>query len=807
VDPSSVTANPGDSFTVNINVADVSGLYGWQFKLGFDSKILYANDVTEGPFLDQGGNAFLAKTIDNFQGYVDVACAFLGIGFPVSGSGVLATINFSVLDTGESSLALYDTTLLDSSIPPQNIGHSTIDGFFYTTLPVASFSYTPDSYGRPIVGEDVTFDASASYDPDGGSIDSYEWDFGDNVTGTGMIATHAYDAPGDYTVTLNVTDNEAETSNITDLIKIKFHDIAILDVTVDPQEVMVDDLTQIYVNVTNNGSHQDTFNVTVYYFDFDDGLYHFIATYNRTIIDLRPGDEETLGGEDPWASWDYRKSNLIWNTTGVAPGLYPIWAYAYLVDPFRAGIPSQFRPGEEENTTNNVRLGAPVNVTLREIMRDINVTDVTVTPSNVKVGQTVKVNVQITNEGNVDETFSVNVYNGTLGLESDLIETQNVTLPAGDEKTLHFSWFVANDTTAVQNIYNISAQVPPITGENITTNNTFENVTGTIWLLPVANFTFSPSQPVLGQTATFDASASYAPGVPTKNINSYVWDFGDGTQINKTDPTIAHVYSASGRYSVTLTVVDSDGLSDAFSKAVPVQKLNSTITVSASVTTVPVGPNGTVITGSISPVRVGANVFIYYVQSGEETWGSLANVTTDDNGQYSYIWIPWLKPETYEVKANWTGDANTLSAESSVIAVDVIQKIVSIIDISVSSTTVMIGESITIDGSISPVHAGVDVTISYMSGGSDWSTLTTVTTDEEARYVYNWEPEKSGTYVLRASWPGDETTDADESDVQTVVVEEISQLDIFLYSTVALAIAFAATVIYFLFLKKPKPAT
>lgn len=55
-----------------------------------------------------------------------------------------------------------------------------------------------------IKGTSVTFDASGCSDNIG--ITSYEWDFGDGNTGTGLIATHTYAKSGSYVVMLTVWD-------------------------------------------------------------------------------------------------------------------------------------------------------------------------------------------------------------------------------------------------------------------------------------------------------------------------------------------------------------------------------------------------------------------------------------------------------------------------------------------------------------------------------------------------------------------------------------------------------------------------
>ena len=82
--------------------------------------------------------------------------------------------------------------------------------------PVASFTCSPE---HPTVGQMVTFDASSSYDPDG-TIVSYEWDFGDGATASGVVVTHAYSAAGNYTVTLAVTDDAGAANSTSVLITV-----------------------------------------------------------------------------------------------------------------------------------------------------------------------------------------------------------------------------------------------------------------------------------------------------------------------------------------------------------------------------------------------------------------------------------------------------------------------------------------------------------------------------------------------------------------------------------------------------------
>jgi len=82
--------------------------------------------------------------------------------------------------------------------------------------PVASFTYPVNL----LVGRNIIFDASGSYDPDG-TIVNYEWDFGDGSSSSDKIPTHSYLQSGLYTVSLTVTDDDGLTDTKTAILDIK----------------------------------------------------------------------------------------------------------------------------------------------------------------------------------------------------------------------------------------------------------------------------------------------------------------------------------------------------------------------------------------------------------------------------------------------------------------------------------------------------------------------------------------------------------------------------------------------------------
>lgn len=118
VQPVSSAVGSGSTFDLMINVSDVVDLYAWQFDISFDPTILSAQQILEGSFLSSAGSTFfIPGFIDNTTGTISfTADSLVGSAEGVTGSGVLATVEFQSLSAGTSTVDLSNVGLLDSSL-------------------------------------------------------------------------------------------------------------------------------------------------------------------------------------------------------------------------------------------------------------------------------------------------------------------------------------------------------------------------------------------------------------------------------------------------------------------------------------------------------------------------------------------------------------------------------------------------------------------------------------------------------------------------------------------------------------------
>lgn len=140
VQPSTLNVGEGQTFSLDVAIANVTDLYAFQFDLGFDPTILEAESVTEGSFLSSGGSTiFFPGTIDNVGGTIAFnADTLVGAIAGVSGSGTLASVEFYALGTGTSVISLANVELLDSNF--NLIDFSATNGSVISTIPEPSSS-------------------------------------------------------------------------------------------------------------------------------------------------------------------------------------------------------------------------------------------------------------------------------------------------------------------------------------------------------------------------------------------------------------------------------------------------------------------------------------------------------------------------------------------------------------------------------------------------------------------------------------------------------------------------------------------
>jgi len=447
-------------FNVSVSVYNVTDMWGFGIKLGYNMSQLEAIRVYPGAIPKTIGtydwvpknatsqfNPTGPPTINNTRLYApDYAYVWAGflltLGKSFTGSGEALIIEFHIVQAPPREvvpepknrsiscvLDLWDTELYDSFADP--ISHNADDGLYLysrpqiaPTPPIAEFTWTPTF---PRVNENVTFNASASR-PDGGFIVKYTWSFGDSniTTTTDPIVTHRYGSPGNYTVTLNVTDSEGEWDTVSKVVEIVHLPYA-TKLLVRPQ-VSTIEINDTFVTgiIVNNV-------VDLYSFEFKLG-------YNSTILDVT----------DVWVMWpDFCVINetvgVVWIGAS-SPFPYPFSGNGTLaVITFKA---TGFR-GTVLDLYDTMLVdlyGTPIGHDAIDgyaevILHDVAVVNISPSAIGAYPGKIVKVTFTVVNKGTISETFWVAVYFNRTATGWVLVGNQTVAnLAAGAEKTVTFVW-------------------------------------------------------------------------------------------------------------------------------------------------------------------------------------------------------------------------------------------------------------------------------------------------------------------------------------------------------------------------------
>jgi len=197
IDPPSLyfeTLVPGKRFSINVTVANVTDLKGYEFKLSFNTQML---DVVTLAFLPEANLPVGNCCVDDAAGVLWMNATYDGASITTTNAVALATITFKMMARGTSPLHLYDTKLLNSSGAP--IVHGTADGVVLILRHDIAVVYVAPSTYETYIGRVVNVTVTAKNNGDVAENFTVKAYHNDTVTGTSNVTNLA---PGENTTLL-----------------------------------------------------------------------------------------------------------------------------------------------------------------------------------------------------------------------------------------------------------------------------------------------------------------------------------------------------------------------------------------------------------------------------------------------------------------------------------------------------------------------------------------------------------------------------------------------------------------------------
>lgn len=283
VTPPSVTASVGQDFSVDINISNVTDLYGWEFYLSWNSSLLDWVSVSEGPFLKSGGDTFFKYFLNTTDEHVVVDCTLEGQIPGVSGNGTLITVMLNATNVGECPLNLYNVDLRDSSdasIPCQAVG-----GNFTSMLHDIDVTSVTASPTAVLPGTIVNVNATVQDEGSFTEVFNLTANANSQAIGTQQVSLNSGDLgnlsftwnttgceKGDYNISASVSlapgeinaGNDTGMANTPVTILTPGHDIAVVGLMSLKTVVGQGYNMSIAVFVKDYGVFSETFNVTAY---------------------------------------------------------------------------------------------------------------------------------------------------------------------------------------------------------------------------------------------------------------------------------------------------------------------------------------------------------------------------------------------------------------------------------------------------------------------------------------------------------------------------------------------------------------
>jgi len=474
---------------INITVKNITGMYGYEFSLGFDPSILVCINLT---VLDVLGETNYTPrfAINNYTGVIEVNVTYYPPAVPITSvpEVALVTLIFRVKGLGVSVLDLYDTNLTDQLRRP--IPHDVNDGLFVNLIRDLAVTDVAASRTWAYQGQPISVKVKVRNDGEivetFVSVSAY---YDSNLIGSTIIAslnpseekTLSFDwdttstPPNDYAMSAEVVpvpyesdlgDNTFVDGNVTIVQLPPPPNVGGASLNVQPPEIIdpskLPPLTVQY-DITIK-------NVTDMY------GYEFKLSFNQSILTcISLTVLDALGETNYIPEFSINNTGgVIWvNVTYFSPAVPITTVDEVALVRVRFRVKGKGISVLDLYDTNLVdQLGRLIPHTLHDglfsnLIDDLAVTNVV--PSKVLAyqGQIVFVNVTVQNQGEMVETFvSVNAYYDSNLIGSTIIASLNPS----ESKIITFDW----DTSSTSlGDYTISAEVVPVPYESDLGDNTF----------------------------------------------------------------------------------------------------------------------------------------------------------------------------------------------------------------------------------------------------------------------------------------------------------------------------------------------
>ncbi len=125
------------------------------------------------------------------------------------------------------------------------------------------------------------------------------------------------------------------------------------------------------------------------------------------------------------------------------------------------------------------------------------------------------------------------------------------------------------------------------------------------------------------------------------------------------------------------------------------------------------------------------------------------------------------------------------------------------ISLTLSSTYIVRGGTVTVSGQLSPAGSNKTVTIYVRKSGSQWSVLGTALTDSDGKFSFLWIPESGSTFYIRASWSGNSDYAGADSDIHTLMIIPFDWMFISIISVILASMIIVVVIIAMLKRRTP----